>query len=69
MVFLKMKGFLLSVLLLGAGFYFISASAPKGKGAFFASATGQAIEVTAANFDYAVTHSEAPVLAYYWSPT
>lgn len=64
-----MKGFLLSVLLLGAAFYLISESAPKGKGQFFASATGEAIEVTAANYDYAVGHSEAPVLAYFWSPT
>ena len=64
-----MKGLLLSALLLGAAFYLISESAPKAKGQFFASASGEAIEITAANFDYEVTHSEAPVLAYYWSPT
>jgi len=64
-----MKGLLLSILLLGGAFYMISKSAPNGRGEFFASATGEAIEVTAANYDFKVTHSEAPVLAYFWSPT
>ena len=64
-----MKGLLLSMLLLGGAFYLISESAPKGSGEFFASASGEAIEVTAANYAYKVTHNEAPVLAYFWSPT
>ncbi len=64
-----MKGLLLSILLLGGAFYLISESAPKGKGEFFASATGEVIEVTAANYAYEVKHNEAPLLAYYWSPT
>ena len=64
-----MKGFLLALALLGGAFYFIHDSAPKGKGEYFASATGEAIEITPANYEFKVAASEAPVLAYYWSPT
>ena len=63
-----MKGFLLSILVLVAAFYFIHQSDSKGGGEYYAAATGQAFEVTAETYDHMVTHSEAPVLAYYWAP-
>ena len=36
-------------------------------GGNYPSADGEVVEVTPANFDYTVTHNEAPVLAYFWA--
>ena len=65
-----MKGLLLAMALLGGAFYFIHQNNPaNGKtGQVYASATGEAIEATTSNYDFMVTHNEAPVLAYFWAP-
>jgi thioredoxin-like negative regulator of GroEL len=63
-----MKGFLIAVVLIGGAFYWLEkGGSANGGGGSYASATGVAVEVTPDNFDYTVTHNEAPVLAYFWA--
>ncbi|MFT5110536.1 MAG: thioredoxin-like negative regulator of GroEL [Verrucomicrobiales bacterium] len=64
-----MKGFLLSIAILGGVFYFLNeGSSSSDAGKVYASATGAAVEVTPSNADYMVAHAEAPVIAYFWAP-
>lgn len=65
-----MKGFLLALALLSGVFYLVYKSNPAnaGGGQLYGSATGEPIDVTPGNFDYAVAQNQAPVLAYFWAP-
>ncbi len=65
-----MKGFLLSVAILGGVFYFLvhEGNSSSDAGKVYASATGQVVAITPGNADYMVSHSEAPVIAYFWAP-
>ena len=63
-----MKGFFIAVALIGGAFYWLeNGGSATGGGAPYASATGVPVQVTPQNFDYTVTHNEAPVLAYFWA--
>ena len=64
-----MKGLFVALVLIGGAFYFIHGSSPSGPAQEYASATGEAIEITAENYEYKVKYSDAPMLAYYWSPS